>query len=227
MNECRKRKFSILKTHSDHPVVKSTKRTVAEMYDGKKSQSDIDSFIIEEEQQLQNQLTPEQQEVQLEYDKSKSEAQKYSYLQTFACTPKQTDTPRDVELRLKWAKLFDTKAPYNEILVVMEKDIADAKSNMQILENRLADLRNAQAANNKAKAAKEERKRKQARDSIRHCRSEGCGNVCELHGPNADLGCERCYSMKEDGLLQDYSWFCSPECAQANAGTHNSKYHLP
>ncbi|KFY18525.1 hypothetical protein V493_08548 [Pseudogymnoascus sp. VKM F-4281 (FW-2241)] len=210
---------------SDHPTTKKTKMRAAELRGTAMPQSDIDSYIIEEEQKLLSTLTPEQQEVQAEYDKSQSEAQKYSYLRTCVCTPKPTDTPRDLELRLKWTKLFDNKVPYNEILPVMEKDIADAKSNVQILENRLADLRNAQAANNKAKAAKEESKRKQARDAIRRCCSEGCGNVCELSGPNADLGCERCFAMKEDGALQNYSWFCSPECAKANAGSHNARFH--
>mgnify|MGYP001593556671 CR=1 FL=1 len=210
---------------SDHPTVKRAKIRAAELRGAGKSQADIESYIIDEEQKLLSALTPEQQEIQAEYDKSKSEAEKYSYLGTHASTPKPTDTPRDAELRQKWAKLFDNNVPYSEILPVMEKDIADAKSHVLLLENRLADLRNAQAANNKAKAAKEESKRKQARDAIRRCCSEGCGNVCELHGPNADLGCERCFAMKEDGVLQNYSWFCSPECAKANAGSHNARFH--
>jgi hypothetical protein len=210
---------------SDHPTVKKAKIRAAELRGTGTSPADIDSYIIEEEQKLLSTLTPEQQEAQAEYNKSKSEAEKYSYLRTSACTPQPTDTPRDAELRQKWTKLFDNATPYLEILPIMEKDIADSKSNAQVLENRLADLRNAQAANNKAKAAKEESKRKQARDAIRRCCSEGCGNVCELHGPNADLGCERCFKLKEEGGLQDYSWFCSPECAKANAGSHNARFH--
>ncbi|KFY19842.1 hypothetical protein V491_04178 [Pseudogymnoascus sp. VKM F-3775] len=210
---------------SDHPTVKEIKLKVAGLRGTATPQSDIDSYITAEEEKLLSTLTPEQREIQAEYDKSKSEEQKYSYLRTCACTLQPTDTPRDVELRQKWAKLFDNKVPYSDILPAMEKDIADAKSNAQILENRLADLRNAQAANNKAKAAKEESKRKQARDAIRRCCSEGCGNVCELSGPNADLGCERCFAMKEDGALQNYSWFCSPECAKTNAGSHNARFH--
>lgn len=210
---------------SDHPKAKITKMKAAEMRGTAVPQSDIDNYIIKEEEQLLSSLTPEEREIQAEYEKSKSEEQKYSYLRTCACTPTPTDTPRDIELRLKWTKLFDNKVPYNEILPVMKKDVADATSNVQLLENRLADLRNAQAANNKAKAAKEESKRKQARDSIRRCCSEGCGSVCELSGPNADLGCERCFALKEDGVLQNYSWFCSPECAKANAGSHNARFH--
>ncbi|OBT68513.1 hypothetical protein VE03_02872 [Pseudogymnoascus sp. 23342-1-I1] len=210
---------------SDHATVKNTKIRAAELHGSGTSSADIDSYIIEESEKLLSTLTPEQQEFQAEYDKSKSEAEKYAYLRTIACATKPTDTPRDVELKLKWTKLFDNKAPYNDILSVMEKDIADAKSNALILENRLADLRNAQAANNKAKAAKEESKRKQARDAIRRCCSEGCGSVCELNGPNADLGCERCFGMKEEGALQNYSWFCSPECAKTNAGSHNARFH--
>lgn len=210
---------------SDHPTVKKAKAAVLALYDEEKSQAEINSYIREQEEKLRSQLTPEQQEVQIEFDKSKSEAAKYSYMRACACTPKPTDTPKDIDLRLKWARLFDTKLPYHEIVTVMEKDIADAKANMQLLENRLADLQNAQAANNKAKAAKEEEKAKQAREAVRHCCSEGCGNICELSGPNADLGCEKCYEMKEKGELQSYSWFCSPECAQAHAGSHNAKFH--
>ncbi|KFY65288.1 hypothetical protein V496_02712 [Pseudogymnoascus sp. VKM F-4515 (FW-2607)] len=210
---------------SDHPTVKKTKIRAAELRGSGTSTPDIDSYIIEEGEKLLSTLTPEQQELQAEYDKSKSDTDKYSYLRTCACAAKATDTPRDVELRLKWMKLFDNKLPYNEILPVMEKDVADANSNVQLLENRLADLRNAQAANNKAKAAKEESKRKQARDAIRRCCSEGCGSVCELSGPNADLGCERCFVMKEEGALQNYSWFCSPECAKTNAASHNTRFH--
>ncbi|KFY45773.1 hypothetical protein V494_00772 [Pseudogymnoascus sp. VKM F-4513 (FW-928)] len=209
----------------DHPTAKKIKMRAAELRGTATPQSDIDSYITEEEEKLLNALTSEERDAQAEYDKSKSEDEKYSYLRTYACTPQPTDTPRDAELRQKWTKLFENKVPYSEILPVVEKDIADAKSNAQILENRLADLRNAQAANNKAKAAKEESKRKQADDAIRRCCSEGCGNVCELNGPNADLGCERCFALKEEGALQDYSWFCSPECAKTNAGSHNSRFH--
>lgn len=210
---------------SDHPAVKKTKLAVGEMYEEKKAQAEIDSFIREEEEKLRSKLAPEQQEAQIEFDKSKSEEAKYSSMRACACTPKPTDTPRDIELRLKWARLFDAKLPYHEILVVMEKDISDAKANMQLLENRLADLRNAQTAHNKAKAIKEAEKLKQAKYAIRHCCSEGCGAMCELQGPNADLSCKRCYDMKLKGQLQSYSWFCEPGCAQSNAGSHNAKFH--
>lgn len=210
---------------SDHPAVKSIKMVALGLYDQRRSQAEIDCYIREQQSNLRAHASQEQQDNQTGFDQSKSETDKYSYLKAYACTLKPRDTPRNIELRSKWARLFDSKQPYQDIVLLMEKDIADAKANMQHFENRLADLQNAQAANSKAQAAKEEKRIKRAREAVRHCSSERCDNICELSGPNADLGCEMCYEMKEAEQLHNYSWFCTPECAQANAESHMAKFH--
>jgi hypothetical protein len=214
----------------DHPDIKQFKDKVKQMYDEEASQEAIDKYVAEVGEQLSAQLATMQDDKKKIYDAATSEKAKTEFiLRNFLHLPVDKATPKAEALAAKWERNFHSM-PLGDAVAARAKDLNDAKSKKEALENRLKMLLDAQAANNKAMAAKRAKAAKRAEQANkakepRYCCSEGCGKLCPRTGSDADLGCERCYAMKEKGELKDYSWFCSEECAVKNAPSHNATFH--
>jgi hypothetical protein len=165
--------------------------------------------------------TREAAEAIAELQKTKTYEERIPIYVKYYCTPSQTDTPQQKNIKAKYARQFKAGIPHDEVLDAWKKEvISSQKEEILKLKHRLGELQMAQSAHLKHKAKKAEKdQRMQDREYVfvpkmERCALEKCGKEVDLSVEGGALQCAVCDWLAARNEKRRRFFYCCEEHAE-------------
>ncbi|ESZ90699.1 hypothetical protein SBOR_8925 [Sclerotinia borealis F-4128] len=154
----------------------------------------------------------------------------------YYCSPLESDSTSIRNFKNKYARIFESGVPHDEVVAAMKKEGARSKeTEMAHLQHRLNELNLAQSAHLKAKAKKAEK------DSLKYqhyqevvkqskalCAYDGCDEDVDLTVPNGAIQCVLCdwiASKVPEDRDHKRHYYCCPDHALLDHEVHDNANH--
>lgn len=136
----------------------------------------------------------------------------------YYCSPSYNDTPPVKAFKSKYARIFESLAPHDEVLSAMRKEASDAQtSKVSKLRETLGELKMAQSAHLKGKKKKEEKNQRmmerEPSPRMVRCALDVCVNEVDIVGGGV-VECAVCEWLEKKGGGRTV--YCSVEHAEAD-----------
>jgi hypothetical protein len=136
----------------------------------------------------------------------------------YYCRPSWADSPHQKAFKVKYARMFESLIPHDEVLAAMKKEAEDSHaSKIDVLQREISELQMAQSAHLKVKKKKEEKDQKmimlerEESPKMVQCSLEGCTNEVNLLGETIE--CAICEWLHRKGGERGRYVYCSVEHA--------------
>ncbi|CAG8962013.1 hypothetical protein HYFRA_00014121 [Hymenoscyphus fraxineus] len=149
----------------------------------------------------------------------------------FYCKIDPEDTPQQKNFKNKYARVFESLTPHDEVVKAMKKEAADTQaSKVSALQQEMDELQMAFSAHVKAKAKKAE-KEQRIHDRELTPRYVSCNlEECPLDSINISneeiIECAICEWLERKGRRRGPIYYCSVEHAEEDFADHEKQEHL-
>lgn len=148
---------------------------------------------------------------------SRTKEERASVYSNYYCRPSWADSPQQKAFKAKYARLFESLLPHDEVLSAMKKEAEDSHaSKIDVLQREISELQMAQSAHMKVKAKKEEKDHKMTMErdpspKMVQCSLDGCANEVNLLSDTIE--CAICEWLQRKGGRGRFL-YCSVEHAE-------------
>ncbi|KAE9379851.1 hypothetical protein N431DRAFT_432229 [Stipitochalara longipes BDJ] len=159
---------------------------------------------------------------------SRSQEERAHIYMNYYCRPAWADSPQQKAFKAKYARMFESLVPHDEVLAAMNKEAADSHaSKIDVLQREISELQMAQSAHSKAKAKKEEKHERmilnrEPSPKMVQCSLDGCANEVNLLADTIE--CAICEWLHRKGGRGRYV-YCSVEHADEDFDEHDHHEH--